>query len=301
MSDKPQIWIFAGPNGAGKSTLANQYLKGRLPLINPDIIAHELNPDAGHDLSSVALQAGRIALKSQQDFLKRKVSFALETTLTGQRELRLMQNAKEQGYKVNLVYVGIKSEKLSAFRVSTRVKRGGHSIPMSDIERRYPRSIGNLESALSIADRAYILDNSGSRRRLLLSIMGGTIKFQSIQKVPQWLVDAFSPSQKEGIFCEKSKLIQDEANFLQKVLSVDAIRNRITQARNEAGWSMSETSTREEAQSVIKVPEDEQYTLDMAQKFADENLSTVEDKARFVSKVQERILKAKTHDDELEP
>jgi predicted ABC-type ATPase len=40
----PQLWVVAGPNGAGKSTLANKYLAGRLPIVNPDVIAQALVP-----------------------------------------------------------------------------------------------------------------------------------------------------------------------------------------------------------------------------------------------------------------
>lgn len=32
-----QLWIVAGPNGAGKSTLVSRRLKGRLPVVNPDV------------------------------------------------------------------------------------------------------------------------------------------------------------------------------------------------------------------------------------------------------------------------
>ena len=96
---KPQLWIIAGPNGSGKSTLVERF-QGRLtkvPIINPDNIARDLNPNLKTDLSSVSAQAGRMALKQQKKFLADKKSFAIETTLTGKRELRLMAQAKEQG------------------------------------------------------------------------------------------------------------------------------------------------------------------------------------------------------------
>lgn len=222
---QPQMWIVAGPNGAGKSTLADTYLRGKLPLINPDNIARELDPKIGHDMSAVSLQAGRLALQRQRNLLDQKSSFAFETTLTGKRELRLMQEAKDKGYKVNLVYVGLHSETLSAFRVATRIKTGGHSIPKSDIKRRYPRSLDNLLPALVLSDRAYILDNSGARRKLLLSVHEGIIKFRTAQKMPDWLVGSV-PQVAEGfdetLFIaerfaqEKLKTPQDRERFLSK-------------------------------------------------------------------------------------
>ena len=61
----PQLWILAGPNGAGKSTLANKYLAGRLPIVNPDVIAQALAPTDPHG-TQVRVQAGREAVRRQE-------------------------------------------------------------------------------------------------------------------------------------------------------------------------------------------------------------------------------------------
>lgn len=171
---QPQLWVVAGPNGAGKSTLADRYLKDKLPVINPDNIARQINPAIGSDMSSVAVQAGRTALQQQQEYLKQKASFAIETTLTGKRELRLMKEAKTQGYKVNLVFVGVDGPDMSTVRIATRVQSGGHHVTAKDVNRRYSRSMANLDDALKLADRGFVLDNSYSRRRLLLSLSSAT-------------------------------------------------------------------------------------------------------------------------------
>ena len=103
----PQLWVVAGPNGAGKSTLTRRYLEGRLPIVNPDVIAQELAP-ADPTRARVRLQAGR-----------------------------------------------------------------------------YSRSMANLATALQIVDRAFMLDNSGQRRRLLLSMERGQVKRRS-RNLPRW-------------------------------------------------------------------------------------------------------------------
>jgi|GEM_PF-3753757 Uncharacterized protein conserved in bacteria len=38
-----QLWIIAGPNGSGKTTLTQRHLAGRLPVLNPDEIALEID------------------------------------------------------------------------------------------------------------------------------------------------------------------------------------------------------------------------------------------------------------------
>ncbi len=71
--------MFAGPNGAGKSTLVRKYsVADRLPVVNPDdiMVTAKLS----------AREAGRMALMQRQSLLAQKLSFAVETTLTGQGE-----------------------------------------------------------------------------------------------------------------------------------------------------------------------------------------------------------------------
>jgi predicted ABC-type ATPase len=182
---RPQIWVVAGPNGAGKSTLAQRYLAGRLPVVNPDEIARA----AG----SSPIAAGRVALRERHALLSAGHSFAVETTLTGQSELDLMQRARNAGYKVNLAYVGLDDVLLSTARVTLRVRSGGHDVPLDDILRRFDRSTANLSVALRIAHRSWIVDNSGRRRRLLLTCEGARVKHIS-RALPQWAQRAIAAS-----------------------------------------------------------------------------------------------------------
>jgi len=158
---KPQLWVCAGPNGAGKTTLVKQHNKGRLPVINADDLL-AADPSLG------PLGAGRKAIALQKAALQRKESVIVETTLSGRRELEFMQAAKDAGFKVNLAYVTVNSPKTSRLRVAARVQSGGHHVPSEDVTRRYERSKANLATAMAIADRTFIFDNSLERRRLIL-------------------------------------------------------------------------------------------------------------------------------------
>ena len=184
----PQLWVVAGPNGAGKSTLTRRYLEGRLSIVNPDVIAQGLEP-ADPTRARVRFQAGREAIHRQETFLTQGMDFALETTLSGNRELELMRRAREMGYKVTLVYLGIDAPGLADVRISQRVAEGGHHVPPEDVARRYSRSMTNLATALQIVDRAFVLDNSSQRRRLLLSMEHGQVKHRS-RNLPRWAHDA---------------------------------------------------------------------------------------------------------------
>lgn len=182
-----QLWIVAGPNGAGKSTLSNRFLRGRIPVVDPDRIARDLPRGAGGVLAQA--DAGRIALRERAKHLIGGHSFALETTLSGNGELKLMRAAADAGYKVSLVYVGIPDPELSALRVSERVKMGGHDVPLADLDRRYPRSMANLPKAMMLAARSFILDNSGRQHRLLLIREDGRTRYVA-RSLPRWAAQA---------------------------------------------------------------------------------------------------------------
>ncbi|MBK1838638.1 zeta toxin family protein [Azospirillum sp. YIM B02556] len=189
---QPQLWVLAGPNGAGKSTIARRYIIGRIPFVNADDIARDLDPV---DVNSMTahMRAGRIALELREGYLLRNETFAMETTLTGRSELALMRRARKAGYKVNVIFVGIGNVAISAARVRTRVLLGGHDVPKEAILRRYGRSMAALADALTIAHRSWVFDNSGGRRRLLLKReMDRVSKLAS--GLPNWAVDTIPPA-----------------------------------------------------------------------------------------------------------
>jgi|TARA_R110000772_G_scaffold268526_1_gene395919 predicted ABC-type ATPase len=183
VTSKPQLWVFSGPNGAGKSTLAAKYIAGRIPIVNPDVIALDIAP--GNFDPSVMLRAGRLAIEERRNFLAAGATFAMETTLTGQGELRFMQAAREQNYKVNLVFVGLARAEDSYSRVMGRVQAGGHPVPDADIARRFARSMANLPAAMRIAHRSYVVDNSGEGFRLMLVRMARETRYIR-QRLPAW-------------------------------------------------------------------------------------------------------------------
>lgn len=128
---RPQLWIVAGPNGAGKTTMTGmmkQRLRRVLPVVNPDSIASTLSDNVS-GLSAVRIQAGRLAMAQRQSRLSRQESFAVETTLSGHSERRLIGQARQAGYKVTLVYIGLRSPDLSMARVALRYSAGGHKYP----------------------------------------------------------------------------------------------------------------------------------------------------------------------------
>ena len=140
----PTCWIIAGPNGAGKTTFALEYLP-TIPacdrFLNTDLMAYALNP---LNPAQQTFAAGRLFLKELRGAIDKRKSFAFETTLSGKSYLTTLKKMKEEGWHLHLIYLALPNATISAKRVAERVKGGGHDVPEKDIERRYPRSLGNL-------------------------------------------------------------------------------------------------------------------------------------------------------------
>ena len=191
------MWLLAGPNGAGKSTYAEN-LEGRVEgIVRPDELAYRISREAPE---AAALTAGRSAVRLLQEFIYRGASFAVETTLAGKLHLRIAEKAKDDGWRIGLVYIGLMNADLAIARVRERVSNGGHNVPPGDVRRRYERSLDNLSFMLKLADHAIVLDNSSTRdpMKLVVEAAGGQIRFR-IRRLPLWLrapLNALSPSRR---------------------------------------------------------------------------------------------------------
>ena len=154
--------IIAGPNGSGKTTFALEYLPRitqGYKFINADMIAAGLSPlSPGGEM----LAASRLLLREVKDYVARRKSFALETTLSGKSYLRLVRQLLADDWQVNLYYLWLPSVEMSISRVAERVACGGHDIPLEAIQRRYARSLDNLLNHYSLlCSSTTCIDNSG--------------------------------------------------------------------------------------------------------------------------------------------
>lgn len=154
------IYIIAGCNGAGKTTASYTILPEILKckeFVNADNIAAGLSP---FQPERVAFEAGRIMLERIEMLLKANESFAFETTLSTKSYKQKLIRAKEQGYKINLLFFWLPSIEMAINRVKLRVSEGGHNIPKDTIARRYKRGIENLfKIYLPLCDSWMVLDN----------------------------------------------------------------------------------------------------------------------------------------------
>jgi predicted ABC-type ATPase len=86
----------------------------------------------------------------------------LESTLSGQTYIRIFRRALSLGYELELHYLWLANVAQAIGRVRRRVRMGGHDIPVSDIRRRFQRSLIHLiADYLPLATRWAIWDNRG--------------------------------------------------------------------------------------------------------------------------------------------
>jgi predicted ABC-type ATPase len=156
----PNLYIVAGCNGAGKTTASFTILPEMLScreFVNADSIAAGLSP---FNPESVAIEAARLMLSRIQELLESRGDFAFETTLATRSYVSLVKEAQATGYKVTLLFMWLDSPATAVRRVAGRVAKGGHSIPVEVIERRYFRGIINLVNLyIPICNRWMIVDN----------------------------------------------------------------------------------------------------------------------------------------------
>ena len=155
------FYIFAGVNGSGKSTLyktnfLNKDIKNSV-RINTDEIVYSFGSWKN---STDQIKAAKIAIQLRNKCFLEEKSFNEETTLTGRTILKIIDKAKDLGYKIHLYYIGIDNPEIAKERVKNRIARGGHGISSNLIEKRYYESLQNLEKIIYQCDSIEIYDNS---------------------------------------------------------------------------------------------------------------------------------------------
>lgn len=167
----PLLYVIRGANGSGKTTSALSILPalGVTEYVNANAIAaglSPLNPEA------MAVQAGRLMLERLRTLADSELDFAFETTLAARTFVPFLQQCKNRGYTICLLYFWLRSPDLAVERVARRVASGGHSIPEEVIRRRYERGRRNLfELYLHLCDEWFILNNSELNYQLVVEGM----------------------------------------------------------------------------------------------------------------------------------
>lgn len=162
-SKRPLVTVFAGPNGSGKSTVTQGYRISGV-YVNADDIKKE------YGLSD--LEAAERAEAQRNALLNSRSDFTFETVMSTDRNLLLLQKAKEYGYEVQCIYILTCDVDINVVRVRDRVASGGHDVPADKIRARYTRSLGLMPRLIEVCDKIAVYDNS-DRPALIFSKENG--------------------------------------------------------------------------------------------------------------------------------
>src|SRR5262245_16775100 len=95
---------MAGPNGAGKSTSGPKLIRDILGIreyVDADLIARKISP---RDPGGAAWEAGRAMIRRLRDLVRRRKTFAFETTLASRSFAPWIRDLLRQGWRFRLIF-----------------------------------------------------------------------------------------------------------------------------------------------------------------------------------------------------
>ena len=159
------LTIVSGINGAGKSSfkrsIKEKYEAVFGESVNLDEIM-ELEFKNKWDEKNI-YKATVMYLEKLDTLSKKQKTFHLEWTLVGLFEPTIIEviKALKNGFKLNLIYVGIESPMLASERIWSRRKK---EVPLHNnidsLTKKYEKSIKNLSRFIPICDIVAVYDNS---------------------------------------------------------------------------------------------------------------------------------------------
>lgn len=166
--NNPKIIFIGGINGAGKSSLRDNHLNidENWVVIDPDKISRQFKQDIGTNASN--LQGGKQAILLFEQAILDKKNIVFETTLSGNSVFKRFEKAKQHGYQIDVLYMGLNSLEKHIQRVALRVSLGGHHIDTDTICKRFALRDENLEKAFLLSDNFMLFDNSYEMPKLSL-------------------------------------------------------------------------------------------------------------------------------------
>lgn len=166
------IWFIAGINGAGKSTLASNVFVRREfggHVINPDEIAKSIAFNARLDYRLANLAAAEISEGQVFDAVALSDRpIAIETVLSSDKFLPVLEIADQRGIEVGLAYVAVRSVETTLARIKTRVAAGLHDVDEVRVRERWPKTLANLKKWAPRVDTLLVFSNNDADRAPVL-------------------------------------------------------------------------------------------------------------------------------------
>jgi len=195
----PTLYLITGSNGAGKSTVGPDYLPPHIVakhvIFDGDKLytskVKELWPDQIKSLKEAKKIAAEFIVTTLETMLdhalENKEDFVYEGHFPSYATWEFPKRFKDQGYEIQMLFLGLKDTDLSEMRVGLRAKKGGHSVPLYDIENNFYGNLEMLNEHYHLLDHLQIVDTSEFLPKPLAAFKGAEL-ISSIRKteLPDW-------------------------------------------------------------------------------------------------------------------
>ena len=104
-----------------------------------------------------------MAERQREEHIEQMSEFCFETVLSTERNIKLLEKAKQKGYFIRCYYILTADPMINVLRVKSRVEAGGHDVPEEKIITRYDRALCLVKDLVQICDVCHIYDNSGNK------------------------------------------------------------------------------------------------------------------------------------------
>ena len=195
----PALYLITGSNGAGKSTVGPDYLPPHIAANHVVFDGDKLYTGKVAELWPEQMRSLKEAKKIAAEFIVTTLEGLLDNALQNSEDFvyeghfpsyatwGFPKRFKENGYQLQMLFLGLKDADLSEMRVGLRAKKGGHNVPRYDIENNFCGNLEMLNEHYQLLDHLQIVDTSEFLPKPLATF-NGTELISSVRKkeLPWW-------------------------------------------------------------------------------------------------------------------